>query len=66
MLVVAPSIRVTSSRLSTVGKARGCFTRCSLRVRSGRSSVRVKKNRNADTAVFIAGTPKPVSLCSIW
>ena len=40
-LVVAFSIRVTSSRLSTVGSARGCFTRRSLRVRSCRSSVRV-------------------------
>lgn len=39
-LVVASSIHVTSSRLRTVGSARGCFTRYSLRVRSGRLSVR--------------------------
>jgi hypothetical protein len=39
--------------------------RISLRVSSGRSIVCVKKNRNADTMLFMVGVGMPVSRCSI-
>src|SRR5690606_17490427 len=55
--VVALSSRATSSRLSTTGSLRGCARRTSLRARSGRSTVCVKKKRSADTMLFIVGTP---------
>ena len=38
----------------------------SLRDRSGRSIVGVKKNRSADTMLFIAGAGTPASRCSTW
>jgi hypothetical protein len=59
--VVAFSRRPTSSVLSTTGTLRGCVTRTSLRARSGRSSVCVKKNRSAETMLFIVGTGTPAS-----
>jgi hypothetical protein len=64
--VVALSGRAASSRLSTIGRLRGYATRVSLRVRSGRSIVCVKKNRNAETMLLIVGVGTPASRCSIW
>jgi hypothetical protein len=60
-VVVALSSRTTSSRLSTTGRLRGCAARTSLRARSGRSMVCVKKNRNAETMLFIVGVDTPAS-----
>lgn len=37
-----------------------------VRASSGRSSVWVKKNRSADTMVFMVGSGTPASCCSIW
>jgi hypothetical protein len=45
---------------------RGCATRTGLRVRSGRSIVCVKKNRNAETMLFMVGVGTPALHCSIW
>jgi hypothetical protein len=45
---------------------RGCATRISLRARSGRSMVYVKKKRNAGTTLFMVGVGPPASRCSIW
>ena len=64
--VVALSSRATSSRLSTTGRLRRCARRTSLRARSGRSSVWLKKKRSADTMLFIVGTGTPSFCCSIW
>src|SRR3546814_13268369 len=50
----------------TTGILRTCLVRISLRARSGRSSVCVKKNRSAPTMLFIVGAGTPACCCSIW
>ena len=63
---VASSSRFTSAMVSTTGILRTCRVRTSLRARSGRSSVWVKKNLSALTMLFIVGAGTPASCCSNW
>ncbi len=63
--VVAVSSRAASSWLSTIGSLRACPVRTSRRARSGRSSACVKKNRNADTMLFMVGRHSQVALLDL-
>src|SRR5262249_18080541 len=57
--------RATSSGLKTTGGLRGSWMNDRCLVRSGRSSVTLKKNRSAATVALIFGVPAPLAVrCS--